>query len=491
MVMRVNGLASGMQIDDIVKQMMTSYRAPVNKLTQKLQQIEWQRNDYRSINSQVLDFRNNKLQPLIFSSTYTSLAAKVSGNTSIVTARALDGVVNGTKLNVSVQGLATAASLISGDIGNGESFDANEKLSVSAGLAGSVSFTINDAVITVDAENHSLNDVIKAINSDKDSRVTAFYDSGTRQISVAAKETGAGGIVLDDPDSFLTNVLQMGNVVDGEKARVTINGLAVVRDSNTFQVNGIELNLTEVGESVATVEVKSDTDAVFNTIKQFIEDYNSLLSTIQDKLSETKYRDFLPLSTEQKKEMKENGDDIEAWEEKAMSGMLRGDSILTRAVSDMRSIMTSMVDTGSADINSLASIGIGGLHYSEQGKLHILDEDKLRNAIENDPEAVTKLFNKREASGATVGIAERLYSSMKVTMDNITVKAGVTGATSNTDLIGEQIERLNRQIDEGNQRMLRIETGLYRKFTAMETAIARYSSQSAYLMNAFGGGAPQ
>lgn len=479
MVMRIGGLASGMDIDDIVSKMMMTHRAPINRLFQKRQQMEWQRDDLRSINSQLLDFRNNKLQPMIFNATYNAQKANVTGNSSVVTARIVDGATNGTTLNVSVEQLATASTAISGVI----------DIDALADLDEAVVFSINGADIKVEP-GQTMNDIIRSINNNKEAGVTAVYDSGLNQMSLVAKKMGAGGITLVDSDNgFLSDTLKLTEVVSGENAKVTVNGLAIVNESNSLTINGIELNLTGVGDA-ATITVVADTDAVVDSIKTFIEDYNTILSALQDKLAETKYRDFLPLSDQQRKEMKDNGDDIEAWDEKAMSGLLRNDPLLTRAVADMRNIINSIIDTGSGDIESLASIGIGGIHYSEKGKLHILDEDKLRNAIENNPDAVAKLFNKREGS-QPVGIAEKLYSTTKTLMDEVTARAGTAGNVSNTDLLGEQIARLNRQIEDGNQRMLKIENNLYRQFTAMETAIARYASQSAYLMNAFGGGAPQ
>jgi len=61
MVMRIGGLASGMDIDEIVQKMMSTYRAPVTKLNQKLQTLQWKQEQLREINRKILDFRNNTL----------------------------------------------------------------------------------------------------------------------------------------------------------------------------------------------------------------------------------------------------------------------------------------------------------------------------------------------------------------------------------------------------------------------------------------------
>lgn len=59
--MRISGLASGMDIDTLVQQMMKAKRVPLDKLNQQKQVLEWKRDNYRAINSQLVDFRNNKL----------------------------------------------------------------------------------------------------------------------------------------------------------------------------------------------------------------------------------------------------------------------------------------------------------------------------------------------------------------------------------------------------------------------------------------------
>ena len=65
--MRIAGLASGMDIDQMVKSLMQVERMPLDKLKQKKQILEWQRDDYRTLNTKLLTFRdqlaNLKLTP--------------------------------------------------------------------------------------------------------------------------------------------------------------------------------------------------------------------------------------------------------------------------------------------------------------------------------------------------------------------------------------------------------------------------------------------
>lgn len=60
--MRISGLASGMDIDSMVSQLMKAQSMGLDKLKQKKQILEWQRDDYRSMNTLLLDFRSQLTQ---------------------------------------------------------------------------------------------------------------------------------------------------------------------------------------------------------------------------------------------------------------------------------------------------------------------------------------------------------------------------------------------------------------------------------------------
>ena len=60
--MRISGLASGMDIDSIVSDMMKIKKMPLDKLKQEKQVMEWQRDDYREMNTSLLNFRSELTQ---------------------------------------------------------------------------------------------------------------------------------------------------------------------------------------------------------------------------------------------------------------------------------------------------------------------------------------------------------------------------------------------------------------------------------------------
>lgn len=110
MVTRINGF-SGMDIDSMVKSMMTAKRVPLDKLNQDKQLLEWKRESYREMNSKLYDFRTNKLTSKYgVSSAMNMQTAVTSGNTTAVQADA-SATANGIDMAVSVTQLATKAKV--------------------------------------------------------------------------------------------------------------------------------------------------------------------------------------------------------------------------------------------------------------------------------------------------------------------------------------------------------------------------------------------
>ena len=70
MALRISGLASGMDTETMVKELMTAHRIPLDKITQKKQYTEWQRDDYRTVNRSLNDFRNLTNDSMLRQSTF-------------------------------------------------------------------------------------------------------------------------------------------------------------------------------------------------------------------------------------------------------------------------------------------------------------------------------------------------------------------------------------------------------------------------------------
>ena len=241
------------------------------------------------------------------------------------------------------------------------------------------------------------------------------------------------------------------------------------------------------GATVApvTMTVSSDTKAAVEQITDFVDKYNAMIEEFNGQLKETKYRDYKPLTKEQREDMSENEQKL--WDEKAKSGMLRNDPIVRDGMAKMRMTFMSPV-SGLADdsINSLAKIGITtSSKLSENGKL-VIDKDKLEAALAKDPDQVHRLFAasgevKKDENGRTEdtrGIAVRLRDAMKDMTAQIEKKAGKEGFTNQTHDLGRKIVESDDRITTLQAKMKDIEARYWKQFTAMEKAINKANEQA-------------
>ena len=343
--------------------------------------------------------------------------------------------------------------------------------------------------------NQSLNSVISQVN-DSDAGVSMMYDSFTSQISMTRTETGdfnKDGDEIVTSGAFLQDLLKFEGKKEtgGTNVKFTINGLTTERYSNQFEMNGVTFTIKDMIDNTGvTTTITNNTNAVFDNIKSFVDKYNELIGSINAKISEEYYRDYNPLTDDERESLTEKQQ--EEWEKKAKSGLLRRDQTLTSLLSSMRIDFASPVSN--SDVNSLysqlASIGITTTsNYLEGGKLEI-DEAKLKKAIEEDPTSVENLF--RGGSDATSssqkGIIHRLYETVDNTYKLLKTKAGDLNSGNTTFTLGRSLDSMNDQISRFETRLKTYENRIWKQFTAMETAIQKANSQSTYLSNMFSTG---
>src|SRR5690606_28685531 len=238
-----------------------------------------------------------------------------------------------------------------------------------------------------------------------------FYDEHTDRISLTRTETGkfntkwqlneetnqkeqvsAGAdIILHDP--FLNEVLGFAPITesdtdfsnsyytDSQNAKFTINGLTTERTSNSFTMNGVTFTLKRTSEpnETASLNIMNDNEKLFENIVNFINKYNELVEKIETKLQEPRYKSYKPLTDDERETLTDKQQ--EQWEEKARSGLLRNDSILSGLITNMRTAIYSAVNQSDLDPNmrTLSSIGITTTANYMSAKL-IIDEEKDRKS---------------------------------------------------------------------------------------------------------------
>lgn len=375
------------------------------------------------------------------------------------------------------------------------------------GLAGDkFSFEINGEKFEFTGES-TISDVISAVNK-SDAGVKLSYSSISDSFSIEAAESGSkyginiteteGGFLskIFGSENFENGVLKQDAVTQGTDAIVSINGNEFSRTSNNFTVEGVTLQLTNVsqakydaagnviGYEETTVSTERDTDAIFDTIKSFVEDYNKMIDKLNGYVTaDPTYRKYAPLTDAQRDEMTES--QIEKWEEKAKQGLLYGDSTIRTFLQNMRSALYTRSDTSSI---ALYNIGIEtSSNKDDRGKL-VIDEEALKKALSENPEEVEKLFVGEN------GLADKLTNIMDKTAK---VSAGSPGelvriagatelkATQTNSTLAAELKRIDERISLLNTRYNKEKDRYWKQFNAMETIISNYSSQSAYLGQQF------
>ncbi|PKG26907.1 flagellar hook protein [Cytobacillus horneckiae] len=340
----------------------------------------------------------------------------------------------------------------------------------------------------------SLTTVTNKINS-SNLGINMFYDEHSDKMTMSRTETGdfnSGKTEIElHGSSFLTKGLNLdeNNEKGGENAKFVLNGLETERTSNTFTVNGVTFTVKDKfdadnGDAPVTVSIGNDTQKAIDNIKEFVEKYNELIDNIQGKTREEKYRDFPPLTDEQREGLSDK--EVERWEEKAKSGLLRSDQQLNGLLSKMRMDFYTPLSTSSSEYNQLAAIGITTTkNYLEGGKLEI-NEDKLKEALEKDPEGVFNLFAADGDTPAEQGISRRLRDSVSQTMDSITQRAGNGAKTNSQFTIGKNLDDINKRIATMEARLNQKEQGYWSQFAAMEKQMQKMNEQMNYMMSQFG-----
>src|SRR5690625_3420533 len=507
--MRIGGLATGMDTEQLVDKLMAAERMPLDRMEQDKTKLTWKRDGFRDINKALLELDNMMLD-MKMSKTYNTKTVS-SSQENAVTATALTSTSNGT-YSINVEKLATSAINVSTKkLGTEENkFNPNEPLKdqTEVQLKDPIRFsTYNEEgkkqehQINVD-DGDTLNDILKKINDDDDIPVRAFYDAQSDKVLMETTRTGqyrqkeydgdkeikVPEIVFEKDEPFFTDILKMdmSKETGGTNAVFQYNnsGIDMESKTNSYELNGVNFEFKNVTEENAHLTVTNDVESSFESIMEFIDKYNEVVDTLNESQREERFRDFPPLTEAQKKEMSE--DEIEKWEEKAQSGILKGEAAIKDGMFAMRQSWYANVETGGA-FSSLTEIGITtSKSYLDGGKLAV-NEDDLRSALREDPGSVQKLFSNSE-EGASRGLVNRLEDAVEGTMRKIEQRAGKSTSTLENYTIGKRMKDLNNRISAFEERLTQVETRYWNQFTAMEKAISRMNQQSEQLLAQFGGG---
>ena len=260
------------------------------------------------------------------------------------------------------------------DITNGVSPDSKLEFDQTTQGVQSGYFTINGYTFEIDETSDTLEGVISKINS-SEAGVQAFFDQDTKKVSFVAREAGKNVEIENDTSKFfeslgLLSTGETSKVFEGTKASVTVNGVDFEKESNEFQINGVNIKLKGVlgtGEKLY-LDVKGDTEKSIEVIQSFVDKYNEVVGEIEENMK-----------------VETSGGKV------TNKGVLAGDTTARNLLYSLRNTMTAPISGANTGFNSLAMIGITA-EENLSAKLTI-DTEKLKEVMESDADAVKKIFN--------------------------------------------------------------------------------------------------
>jgi len=495
-LLRLNGLSSGLDTESIVKSLLQIDQLKVDKEFKLKTKLEWTGDAYRAVNLEIKNFREkymsvlNPSSNMFSSSAYSSYKVTMGSSTGAVSVSAGAAATADTH-TIKVNHLATAGKASGTGMFTGDTLGTGSTLSEAFGEGtfdedGNISFSINGETFSF-SKNTTISSMMSTINSNADANVTMSYSSLKKGFTITSRSTGAsgGGVVIENlsgsafaesADSAAFKIA--AGTYNGEDAEVVIDDVTVKKSSNTFTIDGLTYTLKSTTSDAADFTVERDTDATYQKISDFVDAYNTLIADLQSKVDEEVYKDYEPLTDTEREQLSDS--QAEKWDEKAKSGLLNDDGGIRSLLTNLRNAFYTAVSGAG---KSAADIGLQTAAYGTTGKI-VIDETKLKNALETNPDAVAKIFTnvssaadsstKYKESGLVTRMSDILNSYVNTTT-NVTLAQNSTDITDATN-----------KLDELNDWLSNNEEKYYAKFTAMETALAKLNSQSSWISSMLG-----
>ncbi len=543
-LLRMTGMYSGMDTESIVQQLVQTKSTKVTNLKNEQKKLEWKQTAWQDLNSKIYNMYSKTLSNLRLTSAY-SKKSTVSSDSTKATVVASEGAVNGTqtlKVNkLAKSGYLTGAKLAGKtttttgtdgkDVTKVVNWETTDKLSeIDSNLTGkTISITTGsgtdakttDIEITADM---TINDLVAKF---KDAGVNASFDTTNQRFFINSTGTGsAKNFTLTSDDSTALASLGLDSnttytdingsknscvKIEGQDAEIVLNGATFTSDSNTFSINGLTINTLGVTDEEISIVTSTDYDGIYNTIKDFLTEYNDLINEMDKLYNADSARKYDMLTDDEKESMTD--DEVEQWEDKIKSALLRKDNSLYNVMNTLTSTMmegfyeNNLSDKEKKNMSSseitawykenggkkhyLSDYGIGTLSYfeaqdNEHHAYHIngdaddeftsTKEDKLKAAIAEDPEGTANFF-------AT--LCKTLYSKLDETMSASTDYSSIYKVYNDKQL-KKDYNDYTTKISDAESELNDYEDRWYDKFSKMEVALSKLQSQTSSISSMLG-----
>ncbi|MGH8219253.1 MAG: flagellar filament capping protein FliD [Steroidobacteraceae bacterium] len=447
-----SGAAGGSVIDvsSLVSELVSATQAPQESLISNQTQAASSRISALGTFKSALSTFQSSLGALATPGAFGAVSASSSDPTAF-TATADSSAVPAT-YSVEVSGLAQGQQLVS------KAFSGGSAAVVGTGTL-QVSLGGTSFNVSIDASNDTVAGIAAAINSATGNPgIAASVVTGNdgAHLVLTSSLTGAantlqvsetdGGNALSDLAYSSANTDNYTEPSQPQDASFSIAGVDYTSPSNTVTdaLSGVTLNLVGNTTSATTLTVSTNLTAAQGNIDAFVSAYNSLQGTLSSLGSYDQTTDT--------------------------AGPMLGNALLSGIQNQIRNSLYSIVNTGSATYDSLASIGIT---TNKDGTLSVNDAT-LSAALSADFSAVSQLF-----SNSTSGVATTLNTQL-------TEALGANGAvTADSQTLVQQENALTQQSDQLNTQMAALTASLTQQYSSLNTLLSSLQSTSSYLSEAF------
>lgn len=440
-----------LDVGSLVSQLMTLERRPIDKLNAKISSSQAKISSFGTLKGLVSSLQT-AVQGL---STSLQGFSATSSDTSVFSAAATSSAVAGS-YTINATSLAKAHGLAAaGQVG--------DTAAISSG-ASTVTFTVGTTStdITI-AAGATLQDIRTAINAAGIGVSATIVNDGSAtpyRLALSSNSTGlanavssitvktGGDAALNDllaynaTENVPTPFIPMAETVPASNAVFTVNGIQIIKSSNTVTdaIEGVTLTLSKEA-TPATLTVARDTAAVSASASTFVDAYNALKSEL--------------------KSLSAYGTNTTA------APSLAGDGTVRLMQNQLRDIFLAAPTGGT--LVSLAQVGI----TTQADGTMKLDSSKLTSAMAVDFDDVSNLF------ASATGYATRLDEwSTTVVQTGGLIDAHTTSLNSYIDGYSEQIEKLEI-------RMTILQKQYTSTYTLLNTMLSSMNSTSSYLTQQF------
>ncbi|MBE5899237.1 MAG: hypothetical protein E7279_06500 [Lachnospiraceae bacterium] len=268
--------------------------------------------------------------------------------------------------------------------------------------------------------------------------------------------------------------------VSAQDAVIELNEAEYTSSSSNFSINGLNINaLAETGDTAVTINTTQDNQGIYDKVKDFLSTYNEIINEMQSLYNADSAKGYNPLTDDQKEEMSEK--EIEKWEDKIKSAILRRDSSLGNLITKMTQAMSRPIQINGRGY-ALSDFGIQTLGFlnapkNEQYAYHIYGdeddsatsskEDKLMAMINSDPDTVIEYMQ---------SLAANLYDAVGSEMKSTNLRSAYT-VYNDKEMANDQ-KSYEKTIKQWEQKIADMEDRYYKKFSKMESTLAKLQSST-------------